>query len=79
MGNSGNPIAITMLYVLIGLKTLWDLVASNASAREDVMPPSWLLKVAAKIRKAQGNEAKWQHECEETQRYAIDDEKLRRA
>lgn len=59
---------LSMLYVLIGLKTLWDLTATAAK------PPNWLLKVAEKIRKAQGNDAKWQRECARVQPYAVEDE-----
>jgi len=50
-----SPFAV--LYVLIGLKTLWDLLASNASARPSELPakpPRWLGAVADKLGKDAG-------------------------
>lgn len=69
MAASQSPLAI--VYVLIALKTFWDIAARNAEN-----PPAWLLKLAEKIRKAQGNDAAWQRECESAQRYAVEDERV---
>jgi hypothetical protein len=53
-----SPFAV--LYVLIGLKTLWDLAASQAGARPadlSAEPPRWMLKLGDKLGKDQGGAA----------------------
>ena len=72
MAASQSPLAI--VYVLIALKTLWDLAGQNAGNS-----PTRLLKVAGKIRKAQGTDATWQRECAAAQRYVLDDEQVKPA
>jgi len=74
-----SPFAV--LYVLIGLKTLWDLVASNASARPSALPdepPAWALKLGAQQhgRDIAAQRAAWKRTVEEQKRGAIEDEEV---
>jgi len=76
-----SPLA--MLYVLIGLKTLWDLFASNASAQPSELPaspPRWLLWLADRMAKDKGGSAEmladWQRHRESTIRLAREDEEV---
>jgi len=76
-----SPFAV--LYVLIGLKTLWDLAASNASAKADTLPaepPGWALKLADAVAKDKGGAAEmqrdWKNSIEQTRRNAIEDEQV---
>jgi uncharacterized membrane protein (GlpM family) len=78
---SDSPLAV--LYVLIGLKTLWDLAASNASAKADTLPadaPAWALKFADAVAKDKGGakemQADWKRSREQMQRAAIEDEQV---
>jgi Family of unknown function (DUF6498) len=60
-----SPFAV--LYVLIGLKTLWDLAASNASAKAAELPPeppAWALRFAGKLGKDKGGAEALQREWE---------------
>jgi hypothetical protein len=85
MAASDSPIAV--LYVLIGLKTLWDLAASSASAKATALPPeppAWALKLADKVGKAKGHgademRADWARSAERARVAAIEDEKVRPA
>ena len=72
MAASQSPLAI--LYALIALKTLWDLAAQNTEN-----PPAGLLRVAERIRKAQGNDAAWQRGQAQTRSHAVEDEEVRAA
>ena len=81
MAMTESPLAV--LYVLIGLKTLWDLAASNASAKADALPaeaPAWALKLADAVAKDQGGakgmQAEWARSREQMQRAAIEDEQV---
>jgi Family of unknown function (DUF6498) len=81
MALSESPFAV--LYVLIGLKTLWDLAASNASAKADALPadaPGWALKLADAVAKDKGGakemQADWKRSREQLQRAAIEDEQV---
>lgn len=76
-----SPFAV--LYVLIGLKTLWDLAASNTSARADALPaqpPAWALKLADAVAKDEGGATKmatdWQQARADMIRAARDDEEI---
>lgn len=76
-----SPFAV--LYVLIGLKTLWDLAASNASAKAAALPPeppAWALKVADVVAKGKGGaaamRADWTKSAEQGRRAAIEDEQV---
>jgi hypothetical protein len=74
-----SPFAV--LYVLIGLKTLWDLVASNAGAKADTLPeepPAWALKLAAQQhgRSIEAQRADWKRSVEEQKRRAVEDEEV---
>lgn len=78
---SDSPIAV--LYVLIGLKTLWDLASSNASAKASTLPPeppAWALKLADKVGRSKGGAAEmradWTRSAEQSRRAAIEDEKV---
>jgi hypothetical protein len=78
---SESPLAV--LYVLIGLKTLWDLAASNAGAKADALPaeaPDWALKLADAVAKDKGGakemQADWKRSREQMQRAAIEDEQV---
>jgi len=81
MAASDSPLAV--LYVLIALKTLWDLAASNASAKADALPaeaPGWALKLADAVAKDKGGakemQADWKRSRERMQRAAIEDEQV---
>jgi hypothetical protein len=76
-----SPFAV--LYVLIALKTLWDLFASNATAHADVLPeqpPGWALKLADGIAKDKGGSAQmekdWQSTRADMLRAAKEDEEV---
>lgn len=76
-----SPFAV--LYVLIALKTLWDLFASNASASADALPaqpPAWVRKVADSVGKDQGGSAKisadWKRTVEQMKLAAREDEEV---
>jgi len=74
-----SPFAV--LYVLIGLKTLWDLVASNAGDRPSTSPdepPAWALKLAAQQhgRDIAAQCAEWKRRVEEQKRGAVEDEQV---
>ena len=81
MAMTESPIAV--LYVLIGLKTLWDLAASNTSAKTAVLPPeppAWALKFADKVARDKGGaramQTDWKHSAEQARRAAIEDEEV---
>lgn len=72
-----SPFAV--LYVLIGLKTLWDLVSSYSGGRANTLPdepPAWALKVGAQQhgRSIDAQRAEWKRTVEEQRRNAIEDE-----
>jgi len=76
-----SPFAV--LYVLIALKTLWDMAASNASATAAALPaepPAWVSKLGDGVGKDQGGAAKmradWKRNVENLQRAAIEDEEV---
>jgi hypothetical protein len=72
-----SPFAV--LYVLIGLKTLWDLFASGTSAKElPDEPPAWALKLGAQQhgRNIQQQRDWWKHEVEARKRAALEDEQV---
>ena len=76
-----SPFAV--LYVLIALKILWDLASSTAGAKmsdSPAQPPAWLGKLANKVGKDQGGDAKmaadWQRNIEQAKRAAIEDEEV---
>ena len=76
-----SPFAV--LYVLIALKTLWDLAASGVSAKAGELPaqpPAWARKLANSVGKDQGGAAKmsadWQRNIEQMKRAAIEDEEV---
>ena len=70
-----------MLYALIGLKTLWDLFASNASARPEALPeqpPELALKIAAQQKGITREKviANWKQQREDMIRAAQEDEEI---
>jgi len=72
-----SPFAV--LYVLIGLKTLWDLFTSGASAKD--LPdelPAWALKLGAQQhgRGIQQQRDWWTHEVEARKRADLEDEQV---
>ncbi len=74
-----SPFAV--LYVLIALKTLWDLAASNVSAKANALPeqpPAWALKFANKVGKggAANFTKKWAKDREAQIRAAKQDEEV---
>jgi hypothetical protein len=78
---TASPFAV--LYVLIAIKTLWDLAASAAGTRAanlPTQPPAWARKLADSIGKDQGGAAKmsasWQRNVEQMKRAAIEDEEV---
>ena len=81
MAATGSPFSV--LYVLIGLKTLWDLATSRvsvASAQTAATPPRWLLKVGDRMAKDKGGSAalakQWTVEREAASVRAIEDEQV---
>jgi len=71
------------LYALIGLKTLWDLAASNRSATAGTLPaqpPDWVLKLGDSVGKDQGGAAKmkaeWERNIAQMQRAEREDEEV---
>jgi len=81
MAMTESPFAV--LYVLIGLKTLWDLAASNAGATAAALPPqppAWALKFADKVARDKGGaaemQADWKRSIEQSRRAAIQDEEV---
>jgi len=82
MAWSGSPMAV--LYVLIGLKTLADLlgVATRGAPKiedSDTPPPVWTMKMADKLGKDKGGATgflkKWEAERDQIRKNAIEDEK----
>jgi hypothetical protein len=76
-----SPFAV--LYVLIALKSLWDLASSTAGAKAadlPAQPPAWLGKIANSIGKDQGGAAKisadWQRNVAQMKSAAIEDEEV---
>jgi hypothetical protein len=76
-----SPFAV--LYVLIALKTLWDLAAGMAgekAANLPAQPPARLGKLTNKVGRDQGGAAKitadWQRNVEQMKRAAIEDEEV---
>ncbi|MEO6689700.1 MAG: DUF6498-containing protein [Dokdonella sp.] len=74
-----SPYAI--LYVLIGLKTLWDLAMSNAAdtpAPTADHPPAWLISVSTRVGKGKIGAAdldqQWQQGRAAARAHAIEDE-----
>jgi len=79
MAASDSPIAV--LYVLIGLKTLWDLALTRVvAAAVPQQPPRWLLKLGDRIGKDKGGAAalagQWSSGLETARRQAIEDEQV---
>jgi Family of unknown function (DUF6498) len=74
-----SPFAV--LYVLIALKTLWDLAASTSGRQTSdlpAQPPAWTLKFANKVGKGGAADfaAKWTRDREDTIRAAREDEEV---
>jgi hypothetical protein len=72
-----SPFAV--LYVLIGLKTLWDIVATGATAKElPEEPPAWALKLGAQQhgRSIQQQRDWWKNEVEARKRADVEDEQM---
>ena len=71
-----SPFAV--LYVLIGLKTLWDLAASGGAKQLPDEPPQWALKIGAKQhgRGLDEQRAWWKGEVAARTRAAIEDEEV---
>lgn len=81
MAATDSPIGV--LYVIVGLKTLWDLAMSGASERSARLPdkpPAWALKFADRIAKDKGGSkemlADWQRSAEREAAAAVADEKV---
>ena len=72
-----SPFAV--LYVLIGLKTLWDLMTSGAGVKQlPDEPPAWALKIGAQQhgRSIDAQRAEWKRQVEAQKRAAIEDEQV---
>lgn len=71
-----------MLYVLIGLKTLWELFASGSSMQAAAMPaepPAWVRRLVAAVDKDKGGAAlseKWAQDRAAMVRAASEDEEV---
>lgn len=81
MAFSNSPMGV--LYLLIGLKTLADLLAiatrgAPRIADSDTPPPAWTMRMADKLGKDRGGAAgfleKWQAEREQARKNAVEDE-----
>jgi hypothetical protein len=74
-----SPFAV--LYVLIALKTLWDLASANAGGKSNALPdepPAWALKIGAQQhgRSIEAQRAEWKRTVEEHKRSALEDEQV---
>lgn len=79
MAATDSPLGL--LYVLIGLKTLWDLALTRVVATPvPNQPPAWLLKFGDRIGKDKGGRAgmaeEWKKNLEASRRQAIEDEEV---
>ena len=79
MAATDSPLGL--LYVLIGLKTLWDLALTRVvAAAVPEQPPRWLLKLGDRIGKDKGGAAalagQWSSGLETARRQAIEDEQV---
>ena len=77
MAATDSPLGI--LYVLIGLKTLWDVALTRVvAAPVPKQPPRWLLKLGDRLGKDKGGAAamaeQWSAGIEAARRQAIEDE-----
>lgn len=82
MAATDSPLGI--LYVLIGLKTLWDVALTRVvAASAPKQPPRWLLKLGDRLGKDKGGAAamaeQWSAGIEAASRQAIEDEQVMRA
>ncbi len=79
MALSGSTLAV--LYVLIGLKTLWELATSDVreAAPTNAAPPAWMLKAGERLLKGKGGATalaeQWSASCATARRHAIEDER----
>jgi hypothetical protein len=80
MAMTDSPLGL--LYVLIGLKTLWDLAMSrtgDAAAATAATPPRWLMKLGDRMDKDKGGAAalakQWTVDREAARLRGIEDEK----
>jgi len=81
MAASDSPMAV--LYVLIGLKTLWDAATAHSTNKADSLPaepPPWLGKVADTVARKHGGaaamQADWQRTRTAMERAAREDEQV---
>jgi hypothetical protein len=79
MAMTQSPMSI--LYVLIGLKTLTELgAAAGRNTAAPPSPPAWTMKLADKVGKDKGGaaafEKKWKADQEKARRDAIEDEEV---
>ena len=77
MAATDSPLGL--LYVLIGLKALWDLALTRVvAAPVPAQPPRWLLKLGDRIGKGKGGATalagQWSASLEAARRQAIEDE-----
>jgi len=82
MAATDSPLGI--LYVLIGLKALWDVALTRVvAAPVPGQPPRWLLKLGDRLGKDKGGAAamaeQWKAGIEAAGRQAIEDEQVVRA
>lgn len=79
MAATDSPLGL--LYVLIALKTLWDLVLTRSvAAPAPDQPPRWLLRFGDQLGKKAGGSAgiaaHWKADIEAARRQAIEDEEV---
>jgi len=71
--------ALGLLFVLIGLKTLWELATTRAPAPMPDKPPAWALRIGERFGKdkggAEGFAREWKRDAEAARRRAAEDEK----
>jgi len=70
--------ALGLLFVLIGLKTLWELATTRAPAPMPDQPPAWALRLGERFGKdkggAEGFAREWKRDAEASRRRAAEDE-----
>ena len=71
--------ALGLLFVLIGLKTLWELATTRAPAPMPDQPPAWALRLGERFGKdkggAEGFAREWKRDAEASRRRAAEDER----
>ncbi|HEY6941653.1 DUF6498-containing protein [Dokdonella sp.] len=78
MAMSATHSALGLLFVLIGLKTAWELATTRAAAPMTDRPPAWALRLGERFGRdkggAEGLAREWMRDAEASRRRAAEDE-----